>query len=214
MDASSDLPLKTPRAAAIAGILFALLFFAALILIVQSVQILPTDPGAWLSSDGWKVRLALHLIPFAGLSFLWFIGVLRDKMGAAEDRLFATVFLGSGLLFVCLFFVAAAATGAILVTHAAGSGAFAGSPAFTFARAFVYYVTSVYALKMASVFMLTASTIILRTRLTARWCAFVGYAMAAVILFGSQLLSWTLFLLPTWVLIVSLTILADEYRAK
>jgi hypothetical protein len=25
--------------------------------------------------------LALNLVPFAGLAFLWFIGVLRDRLG-------------------------------------------------------------------------------------------------------------------------------------
>lgn len=33
----------------------------------------------------------------AGIAFLWFIGVIRDRSGAHEDRFFATVFLGSGL---------------------------------------------------------------------------------------------------------------------
>jgi hypothetical protein len=65
---------------------------------------------------------------------------------------------------------------------------------------------------MASVFMLTASTMILRTKFTARWCAIVGYVMAATVLLGSHVLSWTLFLLPIWVLLVSVNILAEEYR--
>jgi hypothetical protein len=98
MDIPTRPGLKTPRAAAVAGILFSVFFLAALILILESVEVMPTDPGAWLASDSWKIALALHLIPFSGISFLWFIGVLRDKMGEAEDRLFATVFLGSGLL--------------------------------------------------------------------------------------------------------------------
>ena len=50
----------------------------------------------------------MNLIPFAGIAFLWFIGVLRDRIGEREDRFFATVFLGSGLLFVAMLFVAAA----------------------------------------------------------------------------------------------------------
>jgi hypothetical protein len=211
MDASSKPGLKTPRAAAVAGLLFSVLFLAALVLLLQSVQIMPTDPGAWLTSDAWKVALALNLIPFAGISFLWFIGVLRDKLGQAEDRLFATVFLGSGLLFVGLFFVAASATGAILVTHVTAPVEFPTSVTFTFARSLIFYLTSVYALKMAGVFMLTASTIILRTKFTARWCAFVGYAAAATILVGSQFFPWALFLFPVWVLLVSLNILAEEF---
>jgi hypothetical protein len=211
-NASSKPGLKTPRAAAVAGILFSVLFLAALVLLLQSVQVMPTDPGAWLASDSWKVALALNLIPFAGISFLWFIGVLRDKLGEAEDQLFATVFLGSGLLFVGLFFVAASGTGAILVTHVIAPGEFPTSVAFTFARSLIYYLTSVYALKMAGVFMLTASTMILRTKFTARWCAFTGYIAAATILVGSQFITWALFLLPAWVLLVSLNILADEFR--
>jgi len=43
-------------------------------------------------------------LPFAGIAFLWFIGVLRDRLGELEDRFFATVFLGSGLLFLAMLF--------------------------------------------------------------------------------------------------------------
>ena len=42
--------------------------------------------------------MAVNLVPFAGIAFLWFIGVLRDRLGALEDRFFATVFLGLGML--------------------------------------------------------------------------------------------------------------------
>ena len=43
-------------------------------------------------------------MPFAGIAFLWFIGVVRDQLGEVEDRLFSTVFLGSGLLFLAMLF--------------------------------------------------------------------------------------------------------------
>ena len=54
------------------------------------------------------VAIALNLLPFAGIAFLWFIGVVRDRLGEGEDRFFATVFLGSGLLFVAMLFVSGA----------------------------------------------------------------------------------------------------------
>jgi hypothetical protein len=60
------------------------------------------------------VVVALNLTPFAGIAFLWFIGVIRTRLGLLEDKLFATVFLGSGLLFVAMLFAAAAVTGALL----------------------------------------------------------------------------------------------------
>ena len=67
--------LRTPRAAAIAGIAFALLVGTAYILIRLSI---PQDPGEsqWLAENAGDVRLALSLIPFAGIAFLWFMGVV------------------------------------------------------------------------------------------------------------------------------------------
>src|SRR6516162_11893576 len=108
--------LRTPRAAAIAGILFALLLGLAFVLIFISQPADPATPGAWLSDPSRRdaVAVALNLVPFAGIAFLWFIGVVRDRIGQQEDRFFATVFLGSGLLFVALLFVASAVTAAFL----------------------------------------------------------------------------------------------------
>src|SRR5260370_31955054 len=94
--------LKTPRAAAVAGILFSVLLIAGLVLFQLSVRADPLETGALLRTSSNKIALALNLIPFAGIAFLWFIGVLRDRMGELEDRFFATVFLGSGLLFLAL----------------------------------------------------------------------------------------------------------------
>ena len=79
-------------------------------------------------------------------------------------------------------------------------------------RGTTYVLMNVFGIKMAGVFMLTASTMILRTKFTARWCAFAGYLAAATILIGSQFLSWALFLFPIWVLLVSLNILVEEFR--
>jgi hypothetical protein len=92
--------LTTPRAAAVAGILFWVLLIISLALIRLSIPADPRDAGQWLAGDVRPVDLALTLLPFAGIAFLCFIGVVRDRLGAYEDRLFATVFLGSGLLFL------------------------------------------------------------------------------------------------------------------
>ena len=92
--------LKTPRAAALAGIVFSVLLITALTLLRVSVPANPAVAGGWLTDSGKRAAVAvgLNLIPFAGIAFLWFIGVIRDRIGAHEDRFFATVFLGSGLL--------------------------------------------------------------------------------------------------------------------
>ena len=61
------------------------------------------------------------LLPFAGIAFLWFIAVVRDRLGELEDRFFATAFLGSGLLFIAMVFNAAAVAGGIISVLGSGS---------------------------------------------------------------------------------------------
>ena len=111
--------LTTPRAAAIAGIAFSLLLITSLVLIRLSVPEDPQDAGDWLAGGWQTVSLALNLLPFAGIAFLWFIGVVRDRLGEYEDRLFATVFLGSGLLFLAMLFASAAVAGGTMQMYGA-----------------------------------------------------------------------------------------------
>ena len=102
--------LKTPRAAAIAEIVFAVLFTISIVLARLAVpaELGAPDASAWLEANSRMVQLALSLLPFAGIAFLWFVGVVRDRVGASEDQFFSTVFFGSGLLFLAMVFVSAA----------------------------------------------------------------------------------------------------------
>jgi hypothetical protein len=96
-----------------------LLTIAAFWLLIVAVPADPRDSGSWLSANSNSVALGLNLLLFAGIAFLWFIGALRDRLGDLEDRFFATVFLGSGLLFLGTLFTAAALVGAVLIAFAA-----------------------------------------------------------------------------------------------
>ena len=87
--------LRTPRAAAIAGIVFSILLSCSLWLLWHSVPADPLEAGSWLETSSGKVSLALNLVPFAGVAFFWFLGVLRDRLGQKEDQFFATVFLAA-----------------------------------------------------------------------------------------------------------------------
>ena len=100
--------LKTPRAAAVAGILFSVVLIAEILVFQLLVRADPRETGAWLRTSSKEVVLTLNLVPFGGVAFLWFIGVLRDRLGELEDRFFATVFLGSGLSFLAMLFASAA----------------------------------------------------------------------------------------------------------
>jgi len=205
---------KTPKAAAIAGILFALLLIVVFALLRLSVPADPHEPGSWLRRDSEAVALALNLVPFAGIAFLWFIGVLRDRLGKAEDRFFATVFFGSGLLYLGMLFSAAALIGGLIMAFAAQPKELIDSATFHFARAAAYNIVNIYLAKMASVFMMTTSTVALYTGLTPRWLAYLGYAMSLLLLFGSYSISWGFIVFPLWVLLTSIHILFDKMRGR
>jgi hypothetical protein len=204
--------LRAPRAAAIAGILFAVLLIASFLLLRRSIPADPLEAGVWLETNANSVTMALNLLPFAGIAFLWFIGVLRDRLGEREDRFFATVFLGSGLLFLAMLFMSAAMVGGLIIAYTADPTRIVGSTTFTSARAIAYEVMNIYAIKMAGVFMIATSTLALRTRFIARWIAFLGYALALLLLLSSRYIEGILLVFPLWVLLISLYILIDNLR--
>jgi len=206
--------LKTPRAAATAGILFSVLLLAVLWLLRISVPDDPREPGAWLKSASHTVALAINLVPFAGIAFLWFIGVLRDRLGASEDKFFATVFFGSGLLFLGMLFAAAAVAGALIISFETAPAQVIESPTFHFARAAAYSMMNVYTIKMAGVFMVTTSTIAIYTGFAPRWIAILGYFLALLLLCGSYYLSWSFVVFPFWVLVMSIYIFFNDAGAK
>jgi MFS family permease len=206
--------IKTPRAAAIAGILFSVLLLVVFWLLRSAVPDDPQEPGSWLNSESSRVALAVNLVPFAGIAFLWFIGVLRDRLGTREDKFFATVFFGSGLLFLGMLFAAASVAGALIISFEAAPAQLINSATFHFARAAAYSMMNVYTIKMAGVFMITTSTIAIYTGLAPRWLAILGYALALLLLFGSYFLSWSFAVFPFWVLMLSLYIFFDDRRLR
>jgi hypothetical protein len=199
-------PLRTSRAAAVAGIIFAVFLITALVLLRVSVPARPGVPGAWLTDSRRRtaVAIALNLIPFAGIAFLWFIGVLRDRIGEREDRLFATVFLGSGLLFVGMLFVAAAVAGA---TIGAASSARPDADVLNLSRNLTGSLLNVYSMRMAAVFTLTTVNIARRTAIVSRWLILAGLACALTLLVGIGISPWVELLFPAWILALSLEIL-------
>jgi hypothetical protein len=200
-------PLRTPRAAAVAGIIFSVLLISALVLLEISVPAHPRDPGRWLTDSGRRtaVAVALNLVPFAGIAFLWFIGVLRDRIGEREDRFFATVFLGSGLLFVAMMFVAAAVGGGLI---AGVSGTLA------LGRNVTSILLNVYAMRMAAVFTLTAVTIARRTAIVSRWLTVAGLVTALLLLVGVGISAWVELLFPAWILALSVDVLVAGRKAE
>ncbi|WP_197518719.1 hypothetical protein [Mycobacterium sp. ACS1612] len=195
--------LSTPRTAAVAGVLFALLFATSLVLIRLA---LPEgeQPGAqWLRAGSTNLKIAATIMPFAAIAFLWFMGVVRDGLGRYEDKFFSTVFIGSGLLFIAMMFVAAGVGAGLERSHASGDPGVA-----AFGQMMLLTVTKTYALRMAAVFMISLATIWLRTGLMPRWLVLTSYLAAVGLLIASDVTMWLVLAFPVWVLVVSLLLLA------
>ena len=128
-----------------------MLLLAAMVLIEVSVPPSPDRQSDWLAHGGNRGLgfAATVLVPFAGIAFLWFIGVVRDRVGAAEDRFFATVFLGSGLLFVAMLFTSSALMTGLLAAFGSPSSPSGSGPVWTFGRSVTFTLLTVYAMKMA-----------------------------------------------------------------
>jgi len=206
--------LKTPRAAAVAGIVFSVLFIISVVLIRTTVPADLQDAGTWIARDLKSVAFAIYLLPFAGIAFLWFIGVLRDRMGAREDRFFATVFMGSGLLFLAMLFVAGAIAAGVIMEFRTLPDKLVGSGVYAFGRAAVYQLVNVYAIKMAAVFMISTSTVAIRIRMFPRWIAWLGFALALLMLLSTgYIFFWVPLVFPLWVLLISGNILLSNLKS-
>jgi hypothetical protein len=198
---------RSRRSAAIAGIVFGVLLLVALTMLrialsADSLLSLRTDP-----QRRTLIRLSLHLVPFAGIAFLWFIGVVRDQLGGVEDRLFSTVFLGSGLLFVAMLFVGAGTSTSLM---AALAGTSVNAEVYAFGRSTIRSLFSVYAMRMAAVFTLAVSTVGIRTSAVPRWVCYLGYLVGLTLLVAAGAYQWTQLVFPAWVLLFSLVILFNR----
>jgi len=211
MSSAARRGLTTPRAAGVAGILFAVLFILALVLLRQAVgQDLDnetvlrnlTDEG----SASNQALVGLYAVPFAGIAFLWFIGVVRDRIGEHEDKFFATVFLGSGLLFVAMLFASTAVLGGLIAGNRYGTAAPTDLATIGFARSVGYSFLFVYASKVAGVFTLVTSTIIWRSGWS-RWMSLSGFATAALLILSITFFEPIVLIFATWVAAVSAYVL-------
>jgi hypothetical protein len=184
---------------------------SALVLLRISVPAHPGDTGAWLTDSGKRaaVAIGLNLVPFAGIAFLWFIGVIRDRVGEREDRFFATVFLGSGLVFVAMLFAAAAVSGGLIAEVASGRP---DAGTLSLARNVTSGLLNVYSMRMAAVFTLSTVTIARRTQIVSRWLTVAGLGAALVLIIGIGISPWAELVFPAWIMALSVDILAAGPR--
>jgi len=200
--------LTTPRAAAVAGVIFALLFGAVLILIGTKMPERAAGSSEWLNSHGSGIATARTLMPFAGISFLWFIGVVRDGLGRYEDKFFSSVFICSGVLFLAMMFVSTAVAAGLVASNAGVTDPSARAETIQFGKAVMLAASQTYSVRMAAVFMMSLATIWLRTGLMPRWLVGLSYLAAVALLVATDFSMWITMAFPVWVLMVSGLLLA------
>lgn len=213
-ETATERGLTTPRAAGVAGVVFAVLFVLALLFLRQTMgRGLDTQTVMRnVTGSGSSLALAgLYIVPFARIAFLWFIGIVRDRIGEREDKFFATVFFGSGLLFVAMLFAGAAVMGGLVAGSRFGTATPTDVATVGYARSLGYSFTFVYAAKAAGVFTLATSTIVRRSRWP-RWTSLSGFATAAVLILSVSFFEPIVLLFPVWVAAISTHVLVTGGR--
>lgn len=207
--------IRSPRSAALAGILFTGLLVASMLLVTGASQVSAQEVNPeWLEDRAESVSLGLSLIPFAGIAFFWFTGVIRDHIGDREDRFFATVFLGSGIAFVVLMFVYAAILGAVFGIYALAADLLVDNDIYIFAFMLVNEIIGNYILRIAGVYMFSIGTIWTRAEVMPRWLTILTYLLALIFLFFAGSIREARFVFPGWVFLTSVYILITNRRLE
>jgi len=199
--------LTTPRAAAVAGLVFAVLFVVSVLALRLFVDPSATGLAAELVGD-WVSIVPAYLVPFAGIAFLWFIAVVRDRIGVYEGRFFSTVFLGSGFVFVAMLFSASSVVAGLLTLAQPLESTTALGQAI--ARGMFY----IYGARSAGVFTIVASMIVLRTGALRRWAALLGVGIGVVLLLSAGSFDMVILLFPVWVALVSVLVLVPQGKSR
>ena len=137
---------------------------------------------------------------------------VRNLIGVREDRFFATVFLGSGLLFVAMLCVAAGVGGALLAAVRFEADPVPSAETVATIRSLAFGFLFVYAMRMAAVFMIVVSTIGTRLGVFPRWLVVSGYVAALVLLVNVSYIEALVLVFPAWVAAVSVVILNASAR--
>ena len=205
------------EAAAIAGIAYAILAFIALTLLTRqpSLALSSEEIAAWFEDAGNRIPvvIGLNLAAISSVAFLWFVAVIRRRIGDREDRFFATVFLGSGVLYIAMWLVAATLLAAASVAPDLFAGAAVDKASHTLMAGTAGGLLLVAGPRVQAVFVLTTSTLILRTGVMAKWLAYFGYVIGLALFITPLIIQPIGLGFPVWVLIVSVTIVFSRNAA-
>lgn len=198
--------------------------FGAAAALSLAVYLIGRQPGVSSSSDDLRwyadsgnrvtVFVGLNLAALGVVAFLWFMAVIRRRLGEREDQLFATVFLGSGIGFGVLTMTAAGCAAApTLVVHF-GDVASLNQSTVALAHGLWFGLWGVSASRLAGVFMAATSTIGMRFGALPNWLSRLGVVLGALLGVTGAFAGPLDFLFGAWLAIVSLTLLFTQRRRQ
>ena len=217
MDVRSWPARHSVEAAAFAGVACAMQLALTAFLISRQPGIGASDAeiASWFAnpSNRETVLVGLNLAPIGAVSFLWFIAVIRKRIGDREDRFFATAFLGSGVVFAILAVTSAVAAAAPTLVVQYGGAASPDRQTVALAHGLWFGLYVVSGSRFAAVFMFATSTVGSRFGAFPRWLTMFGYVVAVVLFVAGGFSSSLDFLFPAWLLVVSVALLMRRREA-
>jgi hypothetical protein len=202
--------LLSVEAAAIAGIVCAVGWALALGGLLSAPDLGASDAeiNEYYSdpSNGTGAIVWLQVLVVATIAFLWFVGVVRGRLGDREPRLFGTVFLGSSVLLAALVFVAAAFLAAPAVLLAAGDRT-PDPEAVSVMRAGAAVTLSVFAPRVATLVMLSTASLGRATGALPGWLVVLTYVLGVAAFVNVSIATPTVYVVPAWIALVSIVLL-------
>lgn len=157
-------------------------------------------------ANGTVAVVWLQILVISTLAFLWFVGVVRGRLGAREPRLFGTVFFGASILLAGLLFVGATFLAAPSVLVVVGDSVPA-PEAVSVMRAGAAVALSVCAPRLATLVMFSVASLGRATGALPRWLVWLTYAVGVVEFVNVSISTPTIYVLPAWIALVSVVLL-------
>ena len=207
------------RIGAISGLVFALLFVVALVLLHRAPKLGDPDAvyAAFYAGGGDQVFVAvgLYLVPFAGIAFLWHMTAMRnvlDTLTPAPSTMAHGLNLLAGVIFVTLLFAGTAAVGAVAFGVYFGHAPVEDPATARALTAVGYGLVFVFAVRGAGMFAITTTTLLRNAGVLPRIPAVVAYLLAAFLLLAVTSNPAAVLVFPAWVVLISVVLLRHARR--
>lgn len=155
---------------------------------------------------GAYTLLWLNVLVASTIAFLWFVGVIRGRLGDNEPKLFGTVFFGASILLAAMLFVGASLLAAPAMLVAIGDTAPA-PEVVSVTRAAAATVFSVFTPRVATLVMFATAGLGRSTGALPRWLVMTTYVIGVAAFVNVTVARPTIFIVPAWIALVSIVLL-------